>query len=417
MKKFGWMLIGMFLVVSIFGSISEVQALSPETEMMLKLLQKKGLITQEEADDLRQEVQAAPAAVDEEKKVEEEYVGGVRGLEERYEELKAAVEGVEIGGTIEVEASYEDVDYDSKDEDDEDSSDISVATVELSVDAAITDRIKGHLLFLYEEDEDDSDVALDEAIIHIHAEEVCVVDEACGAPWYASIGKLYVPFGYYESHFISDPLTLELGETRETAVVAGLANNWANVAIGVYNGDVNEVGEDDDHIENFVASARLTLPEETIPGIGLMGGVSYVNDISDSDNLQDEVIDHEVEDFIAGFAAFLHVSVHDKFFLEAEYVAALDDFEESDMDLEPGEDFEPRTWNIELAYLITEALEVAIKYEGSDDALDFLPEKRYGGVINYSLFDNTSLGLEYLYGEFENNDEVTTVTGQLAVVF
>ena len=58
MKKFGWMLIGMFLVVSIFGSISEVQALSPETEMMLKLLQKKGLITQEEADDLRQEVQA-----------------------------------------------------------------------------------------------------------------------------------------------------------------------------------------------------------------------------------------------------------------------------------------------------------------------------------------------------------------------
>ena len=190
MKKFGWMLIGMFLVVSIFGSTSEVQALSPETEMMLKLLQKKGLITQGEADELRQEVQAAPAAVDEEKKVEEEYVGGVRGLEERYEELKAAVEGVEIGGTIEVEASYEDVDYDSKDEDDEDSSDISVATVELSVDAAITDRIKGHLLFLYEEDEDDSDVTLDEAIIHIHAEEVCVVDEACGAPWYASIGKL-----------------------------------------------------------------------------------------------------------------------------------------------------------------------------------------------------------------------------------
>ena len=105
----------------------------------------------------------------------------------------------------------------------------------------------------------------------------------------------------------------------------------------------------------------------------------------------------------------------DKLFLEAEYVGAMDAFESSDLGLDPGEKFEPEAWNIELAWAVIEDLELAVKYEGSDDALDLIPAKRYGGAITYGLFENTSLGLEYLYGEFENDDEVTTVTGQVAV--
>ena len=70
-----------------------------------------------------------------------------------------------------------------------------------------------------------------------------------------------------------------------------------------------------------------------------------------------------------------------------------------------------------MACAVTEDLEVAIKYEGSDYALDFIPEKQYGAAITYGLFNNTSLALEYLHGEFENDDERDLLTGQLAIEF
>jgi hypothetical protein len=37
--------------------------------------------------------------------------------------------------------------------------------------------------------------------------------------------------------------------------------------------------------------------------------------------------------------------------------------------------------------------------------------------IIYEIFNNTSIGLEYLHGEFENDDEVVAITTQLAVEF
>ena len=47
----------------------------------------------------------------------------------------------------------------------------------------------------------------------------------------------------------------------------------------------------------------------------------------------------------------------------------------------------------------------------------FLPEEQYGAVITYSLFENTAIALEYLHGEFENDDERDLLTTQLAVEF
>ena len=422
MKKRSWKLITTVIVLGLFVLAANAHALNPETEMLLQLLEKKGVVTKQEADTLRQEVEgAAPTVHEEPMKAREEHVGGVKGLEKRLEEVEGIVEGIQLGGLVEIEAGYEHLDFEGAG--DEDSSDISVATVELSVDAGITDQLRAHVLLLYEEEEDDQDIVIDEAILHIRAEDVCVPDKSCESPWYVSIGKLYVPFGYFESHFVSDPLTLELGETRESALVAGLANDWVNVALGAFNGDISERGDDDNHIENFVASAFLTLPEESVPGLSLKVGVSYINDIADTDSVQDALQDEdgfdtdEVKDDIGGFSAFVSASLMDKLFLEAEYVGAMDAFESSDLGLDPGEKFEPEAWNIELAWAVIEDLELAVKYEGSNDALDLIPAKRYGGAITYGLFENTSLGLEYLYGEFENDDEVTTVTGQVAVEF
>lgn len=117
-------------------------------------------------------------------------------------------ERIELSGLIEVEAGY--VSIDPKEGDSSDESDIAVATVELGVDAEITKHVLGHVLFLYEDGED---ISVDEATITLSGEDVI--------PAYLTAGEMYVPFGNFESHMISDPLTLEIAETREAAIQVG----------------------------------------------------------------------------------------------------------------------------------------------------------------------------------------------------
>lgn len=336
----------------------------------------------------------------------------VRRIEEQMEKkgvLGKWAEKITLSGVIEVEAGYEAMDFDDPAEDDEKSSGISLATVELGVDVDIVKHVKGHVLFLYEEGED---IVVDEGIISIDGEDV--------VPLYLNAGKLYVPFGYYESHFISDPLTLELGETRESAIVAGFANDMFDISLGAFNGDINKTDKENDHIGNFVASAVFTLPEDTVSGLGLTAGGSWISNIADSNGLQD-VLDEagtdEIKDYIPGWSAFVSVSFVDKFFFVAEYIAATDKFENNDLGLAPGEKFEPKAWNLELAYAIIEDLEVAVRYEGSRDALNVIPEKQYGAALTYGLFENTSIAVEYLHGKFENDDERDLITAQLAIEF
>jgi hypothetical protein len=98
-------------------------------------------------------------------------------------------------------------------------------------------------------------------------------------------------------------------------------------------------------------------------------------------------------------------------------VTALDHFNPGELRFDGGEKREPRAWNLEFAFAPMEDLEVAVRYEGSDDTNDFLPEAQFGGVVSYGLFENTSLALEYLHGEFENNDERDLLTAQFGLEF
>jgi hypothetical protein len=316
-------------------------------------------------------------------------------------------ENVTLSGAVEVEAGFEKIDYNDPATKDEDSSDIVIATVELGIDAVIVKHVSGHILFFYE---DDADLEVDEAIISIDGEDV--------VPLYLNAGQMYVPFGNFESHMISDPVTLELGETRESAVVAGFANDWLDISAGVFNGDIDETGEDN-KIESYVAGAVFSLPENSIPGFGLSAGASYISNIGDSNSLQEDIEAGPitVNDYVAGYSAFISISALDKFFLNAEYLTAADEFAAGELSFDGGQKFKPSTWYVELAVGVIEDLEIAVRYEASDDCGDFLPEKRYGAAITYGLFENTSFGLEYLHGEFKNDDETDVATAQLAIEF
>ncbi|MBA2882451.1 hypothetical protein HNR65_002798 [Desulfosalsimonas propionicica] len=309
---------------------------------------------------------------------------------------------ISISGLLEVEGVYED--RDNRDGTGEDSSDLNLATVELGIDAQFNDYVSGHVVFLWEED-DTEPVDLDEGFITLRPGRA--------SPFYLTAGKLYVPFGNFETHMVSDPLTLELGETRESAAVAGVKQNGFYASAYVFNGDTDKYN-DDSHLDNFGANAGYIMERENFT---LDAGVGYINNILDSDFLSDEGIE-EVDDYVGGVAAHAIFS-SGPVTLIGEYMTALDDTEYTDngniMEIK-----EISAWNLELAYGFTFAEKdttLAVGWQGTDDAGGFLAEDRYICAMSMDVFDSTSVALEYFHEEYENDDENDAVTAQLAFAF
>ena len=326
-------------------------------------------------------------------------------LTQLSEGLKLIGEHVTISGLVEVEVGFSE-DYDGNDE-----SDIALATVELGIDIDLHKYVSAHILLLWEED-DTEPVDLDEGYIMLGNTE--------HFPLYLQAGKLYVPFGNFESHMISDPLTLELGETRETAAIFGVEYKGLYGGAYAFNGDIDESG-DDDEIKCFGLNAGYAFENETF---GLDIGAGWINNLGDSDTLGD-TLPGEIKDYVGGLTAHAIFSWRG-LQLIGEYLGATDDFEVDELEFK-GVGAEPETWNIELGHTFEIAgheTVVALAYQGSDEALALeLPEERYLGTIGVGLIDGLSLAVEYAHDEDYDEkdggtgDNADTITLQMALEF
>jgi hypothetical protein len=308
--------------------------------------------------------------------------------------------------------------------------DIIAATVELGVDAQINKYVRGHILFLWEEDEENEHVVVDEATILIGG-----IDETYGL--YFLGGRYYPHFGELNSSLISDPLTLEIFEIRETAAQVGYDGEWFSVGAGVFHGDVQQDEKYESRIQGYFADANFHNPEGTLGGVCILAGLSYLSNVADSDTLQDQVVDrngdgdpNDLDNLVDGLALYL-VAQYWKFTLGAEYITALDYFRPGEMVYAIDRYGMPRrsrpsAWNLELAFQPIDPLTLAIRYEGSDDLFGLFPKYRYGGSVSYEVFKYTTLSVEYLHGVYDSNNrnedgmvenKVDTLTFQLAIEF
>lgn len=335
---------------------------------------------------------------------------------ERQSFLQTITDSVEISGLIEVEVSSINDDIN-----DEDTSDITLATIELGIDASLSEWARGHLLLLYEEGEEDDHIIVDEGTISLSNDEKC--------PGYLTVGKMYLPFGSFESNMISDPLTLEIGEIGDSAVQFGYEANGFYGSIYAFNGDINETGEDDE-IDTFGVNLGFGMENETMT---LDVGVDWISNIGDTDGIGDylDSDDHpggpidEIDDYVAGLSLHAVFSTG-PFTIIGEYVTALDEFEVGEIDFDD-DGAEPEAWNLEAAFsteLFNRETTFALGYQLTDEAVALgLPEDRYLGAVSMAFFDNTSLAFEYLhdedYGESDGGtgDDADSATMQLAVEF
>ena len=395
MMKHGWIVFALTFVLGLFVVTANTQALDEEA---LKAEIKK---------EIKEEMKAEEGP------------------------LAAIQDHIKLSGLIEVGAVWQDIEYEgATPTEPEDESDLCLTTVELTVEAEINKWVNVAATFLYEDPTFDEETSVD---IDVATVTIGNTEEY---PLYCTAGKMYVPFGALLTHFPDDPLldaplTLLLGETLEKAFLVGVEHQGFSVSAYAFNGDVDEFGEDN-NVEGYGLDANYSFDDEK--GFDILIGASYISNIADSDGLTDSLGDddrhggpglglEEIDDYVDGFDAYLHVG-YAGFFVDAEYMTALDNFEPHELAKDFGK-AEPEVWNFEVGYNLDwgRNLEIVLKYAGSDEAeaLGF-PEERYGICLNQELYKDVIASLGYLYDDYENDDIYTRddrdlVFAQIAVEF
>jgi hypothetical protein len=233
---------------------------------------------------------------------------------------------------------------------------------------------------------------------------------------------MYVPFGNFESHMISDPLTLEVGETNESAVQVGVDASGFYASLYAFNGDINEHQDGhDDQIEGFGGNVGYAFENDSM---GIDVGIDYISNIGDSD-LVSEFVPEEIQDYVPGYAlhAILNIGPVG---LIGEYVGAADDFEAAELSFGTG-GAQPTAWNLEAGFTFElggKESTVALGYQRTDEALALeLPEARVIGSFGIEVYDHTTLSIEWAHDEdYDESDggtgkDADVGTAQLAVEF
>ncbi len=303
-------------------------------------------------------------------------------------------QGVEVSGVIEAEAGYTDP-YAGEHE-----SDLVVATAEIGIAAQINDWVAGEITLLYEEDA--TDLEVDVATI--------TIANAGETTFSFVVGQTYVPFGGYETGAVSDPLTLELGETRESVAQLGFATDGWSSSIFVFNGDVDSDAED--RVDQFGVSLGYTA------GFGAEGsarfGLSYISSLGDSDALQDAMITTKPGSYTAGLSAFVTAS-QGPWTVIGEYLTAVDEFTVGTLAYNGG-GAKPSAWNLEVdyaTYLFGVPTSFALAVQGTNQALGLeLPEGRILLAVSSAVYANTTLSLELAHDEeYDSGDTATNANG------
>jgi len=304
-----------------------------------------------------------------------------KSKEEKYR-LEAMInEYVEFGGAIEMEYSW------VKGFDGSSSSDISLETAELDFEISLTDWDVGELAIEWEPDDDE--LTVKEAFVTFGNLE-CF-------PWFLQTGRLFVPFGIStgavvgDTLTITDPLTIEIFETREDVLLIGYERNGFHTSAYVFNGDTNP-GGGNDHIEHYGGTIRYG---KEFCNMSYGVGIDYLSSIFDSDSLTDEFPEALEARYVPGIA------LHGRLFLNGfslilEYNGALRSakFMEDDEDLK----LAPEAWQVELGYttkICCKETYFSLNYSESHDLEGTFPRRRFLANLGIWFYDSILLGFEY----------------------
>lgn len=314
-------------------------------------------------------------------------------------------DAVEIGGVIELEAAYASHGADDAPYEGDPSTTAELATLELGIAARIHDWVGAEIVV---KNDDDDDIAIDETFLTIAPPE---------GTWALQTGRYVVPFGVYETNMISDPVTLELGETGQDAVMFAAESGGLYGSAFAFDGDLERGGNNT--IDGFGVALGYAME---IEGGAVDANLSWINDLGESDGFR---IDSAGSDNVPGWAASVVLGWGDVTLI-GEYLTALDGFEGDGIEFGDA-GAEPSAWTVEIAYgfdLGGRDATAAVGYQGTSEATALeLPENRSLVGLSVEMAEGVALSTEWKrdedYGEAEGGTgkSADTVTVQLAAEF
>jgi len=303
------------------------------------------------------------------------------GLADEELALKKGDLKVVFSGLLEAEASY--VGEAGRASADDCVADVVCATAQFGLDALLKERLKGKLVLLWEED-DTEPYDLDEGWLRLNL-----------GKFFAGGGRRYLNFGVFESMFVSDPLTLELGETNASAAFWGLEEAGLTVEVLIFNGDVEKAGAAPDRLKGLNLGIEWSSEPLTLH-------LGWVSELAESDGVLDGLTD--VDHHVGGICGFCMVEL-DRFKLILEAVLALRRYAAADLDVDgDGRGDKPFAWGVEaqLCGLSVKGLGemgVGLRIEGAGEV--GLPKLRYGVAVSLDVADGLSVTAETLLWEHD----------------
>jgi hypothetical protein len=331
-------------------------------------------------------------------------------------------ERIHLNGTLEVDygwTEHEDVGDDSSDN----ASQFSISAVEFGVGVEFTNSITGDILFLKEDigTDDESDLEVDEATITFESERL---------PLHVVVGKRPQPFGVFESHLLTDPMTQDAYETNVVGVTAGYEGPMdLSLTATLYKGDemmdhlfesglfdsgtIARQGDGGNDVSSYILSASVVpVPEMLTLFAGYLserGRGERNSTLNVGANLVLNGIEVDAEYMLA--------------LSREEYQGSTQEFTESALSLGLAYELVVREREVlggalfakRKAHIVTEPLEIGVRYEYFDD--DGLAdafgtwsvEQRVSAGGRYSFYYDVESGLaayvgaEYRYTDYDDS--------------
>ena len=328
--------------------------------------------------------------------------------DKQISKLKGLDEGwfnnVSVSGAVEIEAAAGE-DYDGTN-----SNGLETATVDVAFAAEVNDWVSADVALTMG---DESVIEVDEAILTLAPPDT---------PLSLAFGRQGLPFGVYESNLLSDALAKEIGDTGEDAAVLGVELGGVSASSFLFKGGLDRKGDDTAEVRNLGFAVGYAMESDEV-SIGL--NLSYINDIGESDAIEEAIADSVGNDIVPGGAASVQATFGGMTVI-AEYLTALDDFDADELAYKSA-GARPSAWGVEAAYgweIYGLGATAAIAWHGSAEAqgLD-LPESRFLVGFSLEIADGLGLALEwavdrdYGAGDGGTGETANTATVQLAAEF
>ncbi|HDY70634.1 MAG TPA: LbtU family siderophore porin [Nitrospirae bacterium] len=366
-----------------------------DVDSLMDLLLKKGIITQKEHKELKAEIR-------EEVKKEGKKVTG----EGSYATKRS--DRISIGGAVAGE--YRWVKHSNMTTKDSDStSDLYLRTVELSLEAELADWITTAITVNSEWIGDDvtpgdEKLTVDEAAITLRKE---------GVPLYLIAGKRTQPFGVFESHLVTDPMTQDAYETKRTGVTLGYQRPFMDLdaSVTVYKGEEMMTHLFESGLFDSDSISRVSDPAGYDVGSYILN-VS-ITPIAEHLRLSAAYLSEPgngKRNNTLSLSATYNCLFIDGLSIDAAYITALQREEYRDATV-LADNYKERVLSLGAAYRVTEPVEVALRYEHFDD--DGLAketgawsvENRYSIGGTYTFYENEDLCVSsYLALEYRKTD-------------